>query len=646
MRIPGFLLLLCSPFFIKAQTPDLHAFEKSMVFAEQQAAAGKISVQSTAPTNNYDLIYQKCAWNIDPDTLFIDGTITSQLVLTEESNAIYFDISDSLKVDAVTVNGVEGDFLTANNAVQINLDDTYDIGAEFEIAVTYHGTPSTNGFGSFRKTSQDAGNVIWTLSEPYGASDWWPCKQSLTDKLDSVDVWITMPDNCKSGGPGLLDTITEAGIGWHTYRWKHRYPIATYLIGISVTDFDEFSFYAPHHEDSVLFYNLVYPSSFDEAVTQINGIVPAFEIFSDIYGDYPFADEKYGHMQFGWGGGMEHQTMSSVSGYSHELLVHEMAHQWFGDKITCASWHDIWLNEGFATYSTWLSYDLGDDPNNYYEAWLKTTRDKVVSLPDGSVYVDDTTLVSRIFDGRLTYYKGGWVLHMLRWELGDDAFFAGIKNYITDPAFSFKFVTTQDLISHLEEAADTSLAEYFDDWFYGQGFPEFQIIWQQDTLGHFIMSVSQTPTHESVDFFNMHVPLRLYGNGDSLDLRLNHTMNGELFEFDLPFMVDSIVLDPDLRILHANDAIVHLPITEGILQTVIYPNPVSDILHMQILEPSASAYNLTIWNDAAERVVSAEFNTSGSSASYTIDTTSWPSGLYMVLIKSGEKEVVQSVVVQ
>lgn len=235
---------------------------------------------------------------------------------------------------------------------------------------------------------------------------------------------------------------------------------------------------------------------------------------------------------------------------------------------------------------------------------------------------------------------------MLRWELGDDAFFAGIKNYITDPAFSFKFVTTQDLISHLEEAADTSLAEYFDDWFYGQGFPEFQIIWQQDTLGHFIMSVSQTPTHESVDFFNMHVPLRLYGNGDSLDLRLNHTMNGELFEFDLPFMVDSIVLDPDLRILHANDAIVHLPITEGILQTVIYPNPVSDILHMQILEPSASAYNLTIWNDAAERVVSAEFNTSGSSASYTIDTTSWPSGLYMVLIKSGEKEVVQSVVVQ
>lgn len=646
MRISGLILLFCLPLFAHAQLPDIITFEKQVIGVEAAASCTRLDVLSAAPTDNYDLKYQWCNWVIDPDTLYITGTITSQLLLTSNSATIYFDLSDSLIVDVVTVDGSPVSFVQENNAIAIDLGTELPEGSTIETAVTYQGTPYSSGFGSFKKTSHNSGNVIWTLSEPYGASDWWPCKQTLNDKMDSVDVWVTIPESCKAGGPGSLIAVDPAATGWHTYKWKHNYPVATYLIGISVTNFVEFSFKAPHPGDSVLFFNLVYPQSLEEAITQINGIVPAFEIFSDIYGNYPYADEKYGHMQFGWGGGMEHQTMSSVSGFSHELLVHEMAHQWFGDKITCANWHDIWLNEGFATYSTWLSYDLGDDPNHYYEAWLRTSRDKIVSLPGGSVYVDDTTLVSRIFDGRLTYYKGAWLLHMLRWELGDEAFFTGVKNYISDPELAFSYAQTNDFIGHIEAVADTSLAAYLADWFYGQGFPSFQVLWQQDTLGHMTISLSQSSSDASVSFFDMHVPLRLYGDGDSVDLRLKHTKNGELFTFDAPFMVDEIVLDPDMRILHANDAIVKLPVADGILQVALYPNPVSDVLHIQMLEPYAAIYSLTIWNGAAEQVMHTNFSSDGDAASYMIDTGAWPAGLYMVLINAGDKEVVRSVVIQ
>lgn len=506
MKIYFLFLLAGTAISSVAQMPDIAGYLNDM---KKEMPAQKSTVFQTAPTGNYDLQYQRCRWHIEPDTLFISGSIYTSYTLTEDAEHIYFDMSDLLVVDSVMYHGSAVAYVHADNALEIPFPATLAAGVTDSVTVFYHGVPTGTGFGSFEREETETGYCLWTLSEPYGASDWWPCKQTLNDKVDSLDVYVTVPVGYKSGGPGLLQEITTDGIH-DTWHWKTQYPMATYLLGIAVSNYAEITLYAPHHEDSVLFYNLVYPEDSVSAVDGISAIIPSFVLYTEIYGDYPYADEKYGHMQFGWGGGMEHQTMSSVTNFGYDLLNHEMAHQWFGDKITCASWQDIWLNEGFASYSSWLCYDFKEDPEHYYEAWLKGTRNTVTSQPGGSVFVYDTTEVSRIFDGRLTYYKGAWLLHMLRHQLGDTAFFNGILHYITDPALVYGFVHTDDLIAHLEAAADTSLTTFFNEWFYGEGYPQYRIMWNDDADGHVRIALSQESSMpSSVSFFHMDVPVRL-----------------------------------------------------------------------------------------------------------------------------------------
>ncbi len=638
------LLMLCWAVITSAQQINLESFNNDVIKFEANNIALKTTVFDAAPTHNYDIKYHSCFWNINPDTLMISGNVFTAFVLTENSDGIYFDAGNNLIIDSVLVNELPGTFERDSNAVKINFGSTLVSGTMVSSRIFYHGNPISTGFGSFVKGTNSGGNIIWTLSEPYGASDWWPCKQTLNDKIDSVDIFVNVPSPFKAAGPGLLiDTIAnDSGKVWH---WKSKYPIATYLIGITVSTFETFQVYAPHHEDSVLFYNMVYPESLADAIFGVNAIIPSFELFSDIYGDYPFAEEKYGHMQFGWGGGMEHQTMSSVTHFGYDLLVHEMAHQWFGDKITCASWSDIWLNEGFATYSTWLSYDFSDDPNHYFEAWLSGTRNTIVSKPDGSVWVADTSLVSRIFDGRLTYYKGGWLLHMLRSQLGDEDFFAGIKNYITDPDLIYSYVTTSDLISHLEAAADTSLAEFFSDWFYGEGFPTYHLLWDQDENGFVTIALDQKTSSSKVDFFEMDVPIRLKSATDSIDVKLKHQNNGQLFSVPVGFIVDEIILDPNIQLLHANDVITKTDLSNAPVQLVVYPSPVSDILTIQLFSLEADNYTVTVYNNSAESVLATNISGDANRAQFTLDVKTWPSGLYVIVVTNSTTDIVQKIIV-
>ncbi len=639
------LLLFCSLRAAAQQTPA-DRFLQDVIIPEQHHAQHRMQVISYADTRNYDLHYQACFWTILPEEKFISGSINSDLTLTQNTDHIYFDASDSLELTAVWVNDIPASFEHAGNAVRIQLDAEYPAGTDLQTAIVYNGYPASSGFGSFMQGENEAGTLIWTLSQPYGANDWWPCKQSLEDKLDSVTMHITVPQIYSTGAPGLLQNVSVDDEGMATYIWHHTYPIPTYLIGIVVGQLEEYSFYHPVGDDSLLIQNMVYAESMDDAVSGIDAFLPAFDLLMDIYGPYPFAREKYGHMQFGRGGGMEHQTMSSVSNYYYELLVHEVTHQWFGNMVTCSNWEDIWLNEGFATYTTWMSFELLGDPFNYYEGWLNTGRDLVVSLPDGSVWVDDTTTTARIFDRRLTYYKGAWLLHMLRWEMGDDAFFEALNNYLYDPELQWGFAEVEDFIAHAEAAADTSLQEFFRDWYYGEGYPQYSLFWQQDTLtGAVTIALSQRTTDPSVDLFEMHVPVRLRGGGDSLDAQLYHTSNGQVFTLMPAFTVEDIVLDPDIKLLHAGDAVVPFALPQEVLQLVIYPNPAVSEVYLQLLEPAEDTYTLYIWNGAAQKMLEAEFTASALSGQVVLDVSGWPAGAYALLLRGAETEVVRSFIV-
>lgn len=557
---------------------DIHQYCRDMEHLHQveaQAHQHLLYTQANALTSDYDLKYHRLAWTIDPAKRFVAGEITSYfLPKVDDFTTIHFDFSDSLSVKEATANGLPLNTQHANNLLTIELPYSLNTGQLDSVTIAYEGVPSSTGFGAFEQNQHNGQPIIWTLSEPYGAREWWPCKQNLNDKIDSIDIFVTTPLGNRVASNGLLISTTEVD-DQATFHWKHRYPIPAYLIAIAVTNYAAYSDFVPvENGEDIEVLNYVYPENLEAAKERTKDIINVMDLFNNLFGLYPFADEKYGHAQFGWGGGMEHQTMSFMGTFSYALQAHELAHQWFGNKVTCGSWEDIWLNEGFATYLTGISYEnLGSE--NLWNAWKTITTDKVTQEPDGSVWVSDTTSVSRIFNGRLSYDKGAMLLHMLRWEMGDQDFFQALNNYLNDPEISFSYARTADLQRHLEMQSGRDFSEFFKDWFYGQGHPSYALNWSRTSDGLDIV-IDQTTSHPSVDFFEMHLPVKVIGNGVDTLLRLAHDFSGQSYSISLPFTPSWVFFDPDHWILSANDNTTAL--AEDYLATKIKlsPNPSHD----------------------------------------------------------------------
>jgi len=359
-----------------------------------------------------------------------------------------------------------------------------------------------------------------------------------------------------------LVSNTNTG-GFSTYHWKHRYPITAYLVFFAIADYDIYTHAVPNNNGNGPFdvLNYVYKCN-STASSQTPITVDIMDLFINLFGPYPFDEEKYGHAQFGWGGGMEHQTMSSMGGFSHLLIAHELAHQWFGDQITCGSWAHIWLNEGFATYLEGMTYEHGLGPNTW-QNWKQSKINHVTNQPGGSVFVTDSTIVSSIFSSRLSYSKGAMLLHMLRWKLGDDDFFTAISDYLNDPALSYGYAVTADLVYHLENVSGLDLTEFMDDWFYGEGYPTYLVEWNQNPSTLLMnIKLSQTPSIGS-GFFELPVPILVSDEAGALAddtiFVLDNTYNGQIFTVDPGFEVDAVTFDPD-RWLIAHSLIDILPI--------------------------------------------------------------------------------------
>lgn len=540
-----FILLAIVAQVASAQGPDPH-FHDKLSLRESQSFLKSASFAEPADYASYDLVYQRLDLEVDPAVNYISGSVVSDVKFLKENLAeLHFDLSSSLVVDSIHFDSELIDYQHINDKIIIPLPSPIQNNSYHQVAVFYHGAPPGTGFGSFIVSNHNSTPVLWTLSEPYGAKEWWPCKESLSDKIDSIDVYITCPSQYKSASNGKLisDDVSE---NTRTAHWQHRYPIATYLVAIAVTDYETYSDFLDLEDGKQIeILNYIYPEYLATAKSKSGEVLAIMEFFNSKLITYPFANEKYGHAQFGWGGGMEHQTMSFMVDLNFELVAHEMAHQWFGNYITLASWHDIWLNEGFATYMVGLVYENLLD-GYYWPIWKNHQVNRITSLPDGSVYVVDTTNVSSIFNGRLSYSKGAYLLHMLRWEMGDEAFFQALQNYLTDPSVVYGYASHEKLVQHMEIAADTSFTEFFNDWYYGQGYPAYLI---EPFNLHQInekpsIRLSQIPSHSSVSFFEMHVPIRTWKDGTSNDLRLYHSQQNQEFVL-AESSIDSIQFDPD-----------------------------------------------------------------------------------------------------
>ncbi len=514
----------------------------------------------SAASNNTDFQYQFCDWTVDPAVRYIAGSILTRFKARTNISQIEFDLNAPLVVDSVFwLNGATSTPLTythTSGLVTCNFPSTITTNTISHVKVYYHGVPISTGYGSFYTGTHGPSStpVLWTLSEPYGAMDWWPCKQTLNDKLDSVRVHVTCPSAYTVASNGLLESTTVNGSNT-VHKWIHKYPIAAYLVAINVTNFSHYTENVTINSQNLPIENYVYPENLSSFQTGTALLPIVMQYYSTQFEPYPFLNEKYGHAQFGWGGGMEHQSMTFVYNSSFDLLAHELAHQWFGDKITCGTWQDIWLNEGFATYLTGLTNEQGFPGSTSWAAWKSGVMANIVSQPSGSVQVPaaDTLNVGRVFDSRLTYNKGAYLLHMLRWKLDSVPFFTGIRNYMADAGIAYNYALTTQLKSYLEAASGQNLTEFFNDWFYNQGYPTYTITWFQNTTTNSTqIKINQTQSHPSVSYFEMPLPIRIQNPSLNKDTTIvvNNTSNGQVFTIPLGFQVNSVEFDPKFWVLN------------------------------------------------------------------------------------------------
>ena len=649
MRIIFIFLILIST-NLYAQTPAEQCKQVSdIALLEQRAHQRIISgndniTETTSASNNYDVKYYRCEWEVNPAVRYITGKVTIYFIITAATNNIQIDLMNPLVVDSVTQRNVVLIKQHSSNTLSINFPATINAGVLDSVSVFYKGVPPNTGFGSFIQDQHAGTPVMWSLSEPYGSRDWWPCKNGLDDKADSIDILITAPSQYKGASNGILqsETLIAGGTKKVAY-WKHRYPIASYLVCFAVTNYAVFNNSVLLGSINMPVQTYCYPENLASFQSGTQNALDALQLFHNNFGDYPFIKEKYGHVQFSWGGGMEHQTASFMVSLSEGLVAHELAHQWFGDKVTCASWEDIWLNEGFATYLASF-YMENKYPANTINA-RKSVINNITSAPGGSVWVDDTTNVGRIFSGRLSYNKGSYLLYMLRWKLGDAVFLQALRQYMNDPKLVYGFANTEDLRRNLEQVSGQNLAEFFKDWFKGQGYPTYNVQWTQIGREYVNIKINQTTSHTSVDFFELPVALKFKNATQEKTIVIDNKTNGEIFFRNIGFIADTVLIDPEYWLVTKNNTTAKVPdATPGQNIVQVFPNPVGDHFYIYMRKIVSATANINLYNAAGQLVYAKNINLINGSEYIEVPSQHLPAGAYFLRINAGDFKFVKKLI--
>ncbi len=586
-----------------------------------------------------DIKYYKLNLKVTYNPNYLSGSVTVKAAPVHNPlNSFFLDLQNPMIVDSIVSGNVKLRFSHANAKLNITLNKTYNQNEIFEIKIYYQGVPGSNGFGSFEfGTHGNNEPVIWTLSEPYGSSDWFPCKDTPADKADSSNVWITVDKNLYGVSNGTLVDIVENPDNTATYKWTNKYPIAQYLISLAISNYTIYKNYFKYSEkDSMPVINYVYPENLASYKTNLDKVPKMLHITSDYFGLYPFIKEKYGNAEIGWkgGGGMEHQTVSSMSNFSETVLVHELVHQWFGDKITCRDWQDIWLNEGFATYGEMLYAQkvYGDSAYNNFVA-LDMARAKNAK---GSIYVQDISSISEIFNGNRSYAKGGIVLHMLRGVVGDSVFFKIMKTYSNDPRVAYGTAVTADFQRDAETVSGLNLGYFFNEWIYGEGYPKYKIDWNATKINNnyeVTVNVNQT-VNIYTSFFTMPVQIKISTSaGDTLFSFFNDHQDQRV-KFLVKGNPLSITIDPNNWIL--KDAITFSD-SNKILNPIKFeleqnhPNPLNPFNPTTTIEYRVPELN-TVLNTNVKLIV---YDVLGNQVAVLVDKAQSPGKYSVVFNASG-----------
>lgn len=587
MRITFIILTLLIGLIARAQQHQC-ALGKQSAFVKQLAKTS--SVSQTELMNQFDIKFHHLKLNVERTNTLISGSvITVAQVIADKLDTFGLELHSNHTVDSVLdENNQPLNFNRVTNFIYVLMPNSKQKNDWVSVQVFYHGDASVvasaaigSGFSS--QVSGRWGNrATWSLSQPYSAYEWFPCKQALQDKIDSVFVDVTTSAENKVGSNGILKQVVNLPDNKVKYAWESRYAIDYYLISVAVSDYIEYKTYAKVGSDSMPIIDYVYanPSALTTFKPVLDKTASMVTTFSNLFGKYPFWNEKYGHALAPFSGGMEHQTMTTIGVIDFNIVAHELGHQWFGDHVTCKTWSDIWLNEGFATYSEYLALEALDPSNAPLE--MQQVHFYVMQQQGGSLIFTDTTNVNRIFDSRLSYNKGAAVIHVLRFELNNDSlFFAFLKSY--QQKFAFSTASTVDFKNHLEEFTARDFTQFFNQWVYGQGYPTFNIRWNK--LGDTLYIKSTEGVSSTTPLFVTPLQLKIVTTSGDTTIRLQQTANETWYKMALPNTVNSIVVDPNNWLFNSSSSTKDETIT-GINEVIrkqitISPNPTNDLLFIE-----------------------------------------------------------------
>jgi aminopeptidase N len=597
--------------------------------------------------------YYNISIYFDENNQWIDGAV--QFIASsniDDLTEIQLDLTNNMQIDSI-VGNITG-FIHSADKVTLFLDSAYNYMQTFQATIYYNGYPQSSGFQALGFSYHNGIPIISSLSEPYGAREWWPGKDIPSDKVDSVDVWITVNSDYIGVSNGLLIETIENMDGTTTYHWRESYPITTYLISIAITNYETFShvYTGLDGNTSMNVDYYVYPEHLNTAQQSFEVTVPMIEYYASVFGEYPFLQEKYGMAEFQWGGAMEHQTCTSIGSNTityQSIIAHELAHQWWGDMVTCASFQHLWLNEGFASYSEPLYFGnvYGE---GYYHQYMSYFDLRPDSLDKYSVFREDTTNLNNLFNFYAVYAKGAWVLHMLRHVIGDENFFNALLEYRNQ--FYMSVATTEDFRDVCEYVSGMELDWFFQEWVYETGRPKYSGLWTKTSIDEgWLLTFQLNQTENTSIIYKMPLDLLIYTSYGDTTVVIWDSLTTQIFEIFLEKEPLNIQLDPDNWVLKeiTNIAPVSiiglktLPVSFKVGKN--YPNPFNSRTLLPVYIPEKGNIRLSVINIAGKKIFSNDFDFSQSGIyNIPIDMENYSSGIYLYEVVFREERVTGKIV--